>query len=530
MQAWICSSLVRNYPDTQPGNDQTLMLDAARGGHVSFQVAFRTSDKEKLVTATAESELDVTIRRVGYVPVPHLNAGIPESHLEGIGRVPGYVPDPLFPESTIHAGVWETHSFWVTVRISPDTPAGRHSVVVRLSAEGEDDATTAAQVNVHKAVLSPRRDFPITHWFYADALCDWYKVEPFDEGFWKIVKPYFANVASHGVDTVYVPMFTPPLDGNKRPTQLLHVTCDDGRYSFDWALVRRWVKTAEEQGIANFEWTHLFRQWGAKHPVRIYKGSGGGEEPFWPEETPAISPIYRDFLTQFLPEFKRFLDAEGLLDRSFFHISDEPGGEEALANYRAARQMVHELAPWMKILDALSELEFAQLGLVDTPVPVLTTALDFQAKGYDHSWCYYCTEPRGKFVNRRMDTPLSMIRMTGWLFYKTRVKGFLHWGYNYWYKSQTRQMIDPFTVSDADNWPHWTYGDPFVVYPGPDGPIDSIRWEVFAESLQDFALLQTSGIEPHDPMLSDVGAFDDFPFGERWIAETRKSLFSALDS
>jgi hypothetical protein len=529
MQAWLTSSLVRNYPNTEPCDTTTLTVNAARGGQVSFQVVFRTDANQPAVTASAGSDLDITIRRVGYVSVPHLNGGIPETHLEGIGHIPGYVPDPLFPESMIRAGVWETHSFWITVRVPEDIMPGSYPVSVLLRSDYGDDATLTAQVNVHHAVLQPRRDFPITHWFYADALCDWYKVEPFDEGFWKIVEPYFANVASHGVDSVYVPMFTPPLDGNKRPTQLLDVRCEDGRYSFGWALVRRWVKTAEAQGIRNFEWTHLFRQWGAKHPVRIYKGSGGGEEPFWPEETPATSPIYREFLSQFLPEFKRFLDEEGLMDRSFFHISDEPGGEEALANYRAARAMVREIAPWMRIHDALSELEFAQEGLVDTPIPVLTTALDFQAKGYDHSWCYYCTEPRGKFVNRRMDTPLSVIRMTGWLFYKTKAKGFLHWGYNYWYKSQTRQMIDPFSVSDADNWPHWTYGDPFVVYPGPDGPIDSIRWEIWAESLQDYSLLQTSGIDPDDAMLSDISAFDDFPFGEEWIESATKSVLEATE-
>ena len=39
-------------------------------------------------------------------------------------------------------------------------------------------------------------------------------------------------------------------------------------------------------------------------------------------------------------------------------------------------------------------------------------------------------------------------------------------------------------------------GDPFVVYPGPDGPVDSLRWEVFAASLQDYALLQEAGVRP----------------------------------
>jgi hypothetical protein len=75
--------------------------------------------------------------------------------------------------------------------------------------------------------------------------------------------------------------------------------------------------------------------------------------------------------------------------------------------------------------------------------------------------------------------------MTGWVCYRTGVSGFLHWGYNFWYESRTTNLIDPFEVSDGKQWPRWPYGDPFVVYPGPDGPLDSIRWEVFAESLRD---------------------------------------------
>ena len=54
------------------------------------------------------------------------------------------------------------------------------------------------------------------------------------------------------------------------------------------------------------------------------------------------------------------------------------------------------------------------------------------------------------------------------------------------------------------------YGDPFMIYPGPDGPIDSIRWEVFAESLQDYAMLQTAGIKPDDPLLSELKSYADF--------------------
>ena len=119
--------------------------------------------------------------------------------------------------------------------------------------------------------------------------------------------------------------------------------------------------------------------------------------------------------------------------------------------------------------------------------------------------------------------------MSGWLFYRFRQLGFLHWGYNYWHESQTRNLIDPFTVADGKKWPGWAYGDTFVVYPGPDGPIDSIRWEVFHESMQDYRLLQTAGVDPDGRDMRALKDFDDFPKDGKWLAGMRRKLLGATE-
>lgn len=65
------------------------------------------------------------------------------------------------------------------------------------------------------------------------------------------------------------------------------------------------------------------------------------------------------------------------------------------------------------------------------------------------------------------------------------------------------------------------------MYPGADGkPLDSIRWEVFAESLQDYAILQTAGILPDDPMLADIKDYADFPRTEEWIQDRLKAILT----
>lgn len=532
MESWLSHSLTRYYPASPAEDRSSLQLDGARGERLSFQALCRNEDdspRNVAAAVAAPAGLDVRIRRIGWVPLPHFNTDIPRDELDGIGHVPGYVPDPLWPDLEVQVGAWETQGYWITVRLEHDAVPGAYQVSVTLTADGVTLSTLTATVVVHPATLRERRQFPVTHWFYADALLDWYRLEPFEERFWEILRAYFLDLVAHGQDTVYVPAFTPPLDGVKRPSQLLRVRRTGNRYDLDWSLVRRWVELAKACGLRYFEWTHLFTQWGARQAIRVYQDHGDPDVLLWPPETTATSPIYRTFLAQYLPELERFLHAEGLMDVSFFHLSDEPHGEEHLVAYRAARELLRELAPWMPVMDALSDIAFAREGLTDIPIPAIATAPDFLTEGFP-AWVYFCCGPRGHYLNRLLDTPLLKIRLSGWLFYRLRARGFLHWGYNYWYESQTRHLIDPFQITDGMRWPGWAYGDTFVVYPGPDGPVDSLRWEIFAEGLQDYALLQAAGIDPDDASLADIIDFAEFPRDPTWLQARRAAVLTQLDA
>ena len=525
----VISNLNRCFPNSQFSPSSQISLDAARGERISCQIVVRTGSEPQTVKVSP-SQLDdgsIRVRRVGYVTQQHLNTGTPTAELDGMGNVPGLVPDPLFDDSEVVSGPFESHAFWLTIQ--PNRDAKPASVEIPITVKvGESESKVRVHLNIHKAVLPERHDFPVTHWFYCDALSDYYHLKPFEEKFWPILEKYMEDLVQHGNNIMHTPLFTPPTDGVKKPNQLLKVTRQGHHYKFDWTDVRRFIALTKKCGFTGYEWSHFFSQWGCQHAIRIYEGDPSAEKLLWPADTEAASPIYREFLSQLIPELEKFLNQEGIRSVSYFHISDEPHGEEALANYRKARAMMRELAPWMKFMDALSQISFANEGLIDMPIPSIETAVDFQKAGYP-AWCYFCCGPRGKYLNRLMDTPLPKIKMSGWLFYRLKSKGFLHWGYNYWYQSQTRTMIDPFTEQSGMAWPGWAYGDTFMVYPGPAGPIDSLRWEVFAESLQDLALLQASGINPDDPSLGDIVNYHQFPKTEEWVTQQHLAVLKALD-
>ena len=526
---WISHSLKRYFPASPAETKRELVLEAARGERASCQVVVRTAGAPALIEVVARSKpgIEVQVRRVGYIRLTHFNTDTPAKELDGLGFLPGLAPDPLFPESTYEAGPLETNAFWITIRIAKDAKPGTTKVPISV-AVGKEERGVCLTLNIHRAVLPQRDGFTVTQWFSVDALCDHYKLKPYEEALWPLLRRYMEDMLDHGQDCLHVPLFTPPTDGVKRPTQLIRVTRKKQGYDFDWSDARRYVRMAKEVGFKRFEWTHFFAQWGCRHAVRVYEGDQSQEKLVWPAETEATSSVYREFLGQLIPELRRFLEEEAVLDGSFFHISDEPHGQEAMASYKKAKDMMRDLAPWMKFMDALSDIEFARKGLVDQPIPSISTAIDFVKAGYP-SWAYYCCGPRGEYVQRLIDTPLPKIRMNGWLLYKHGAKGFLHWGYNYWHVSQTRTLLNPYEEQAGGAWPGWAYGDPFMVYPGKDGPVDSLRWEVFADSLQDLALLQAVGANRSDKALSSLRSYAKFPKTAEWILKARKEMLDRLD-
>jgi hypothetical protein len=528
-KAWLESSLRRVYPDSAPGRGE-LSIIAPRGGRVSFQVCVRNEDAEQPLNVrcvvTAADDLKPRVRWVDLVPLRHFTPGTPATELEGIGDVPGMVPDPLLPISEANFGQRQSHSFWVTLNVPPDATPGARQLKATLALRAlkkeakEVTVELPVRLEVSSLVLRPRKNFPVIHWWRGEATWDYYRTGMFDDPrWWEITRAQLTNMLEHGSDVVYVPIFFDRRETFKRPCQLLVVNeTSPGKYTFDWTRVKQFTDMGRRIGFTRFEWSHLWIYWGVKNPVRVYTEKQKGKfEMLWPPDISGFSDTYVDFLKQFLPEFKAFLDKEGLLEGSYFHLSDEPGHED-IDNYRRAREILRELAPWMKMMDALSSIEYGRQRVTDIPIPLVSAAQAYIDERIPH-WVYYCCAPTGEWLNRFLDTPLTKVRMSGMIFYRLRAEGFLHWGFNYWHRMEQEVVVDPF--ADSTGGGGVPAGDPFVIYPGKDGkPIDSIRWEVFAESLQDYAILQSAGVNPDDPMLADIKSYKEFPRQEEWIRRT----------
>jgi hypothetical protein len=131
--------------------------------------------------------------------------------------------------------------------------------------------------------------------------------------------------------------------------------------------------------------------------------------------------------------------------------------------------------------------------------------------------------PTGRYPNRFLDFSLLKTRILHWINWRYRLPGYLHWGLNYWTQ-------DPFHGDRirGDLPP----GDCWIVYPGPDGPIESLRWEQMREGLQDFELLWMLGQK--DPDRADAICADMVPdpltYKRDWrsLRAARRALVEAI--
>lgn len=337
------------------------------------------------------------------------------------------------------------------------------------------------------------------------------------------------------MNCVLTPVFTPPLDteiGKERPTvQLVKVFKQgENKYAFDLSLLKKWIDISKECGIEYFEISHLFTQWGAKHAPKIMAEENGKEVKIFGWETRASSNKYKQFLSQFATALKGFLKEEKLEKNVFIHISDEPPFGYLLS-YKKASKITYDLFGEYKIMDAMSSYPLAKICNIRYPIPATDFINNFIGK-FDDLWTYYCSAQACKNVSNRFFSTASVRnRIIGYQLYKYDIKGFLHWGYNFYYTRLSKKAIDPYKITDAGK--AFASGDSFVVYPGENlKPLNSLRLNVFYDGLQDMRALQLleekigkdAVVKLMENGTDEPITFSEYPHNASWLLENREMI------
>ena len=129
-------------------------------------------------------------------------------------------------------------------------------------------------------------------------------------------------------------------------------------------------------------------------------------------------------------------------------------------------------------------------GIVQHPIVSSNHISVFLKNKMPQPWVYYCCGQSVTVPNRFFAMPSWRNRIMGVLMYLHGIKGFLHWGFNFYNSQYSISHIDPFFNTHASY--AFPSGDAFLVYPGPDEkPMSSIRAQVQREALDDLNALTT---------------------------------------
>lgn len=228
------------------------------------------------------------------------------------------------------------------------------------------------------------------------------------------------------------------------------------------------------------------------------------------EETPHYQALFQDYCRQ----IERHLRTKGWLDEAFVYWFDEPDPKDyAFVNNGFAR--LKAAAPDIRRM-LTEQVEPDLIGGPNIWCPI--------SNDYDHEsaqqrrqhgeefWWYVCTGPKAPYCTLFIDHPGTELRVWLWQTWQRKIDGILVWETNYWTSSAAYPDHPQNPYEDPMGWTSgystpagakrpWGNGDGRFIYPplaaadanpsGPvlEGPVDSIRWEMLRDGIEDYEYL-----------------------------------------
>lgn len=463
------------------------------GEHFAYQIAVIGTSYDFKISVDSALEKYITLYAVKNVNMDRPCYIGSQDTDRFLSSKPGLMPDLLEPiENTgfIFKHYEGVSALWVDINLPNGFAAGSYPVKIEfrpMALAGHSSPDMPVYSCITADVLPfdvPESDITFTQWFHTDSIASYYNVPVYSEKHWELIDKFMAMASYFDINMILTPVITPPLDtlpGSRRPlTQLVKITKDGNKYSFDFSLLGRWISLCRKNNIPNLEISHLFSQWGAEFAPNIFVN----DAYLFGWDVKASDTSYKEFLEQFLPALRDYLKSENMYENSYFHLSDEPN-ETHMEAYLYAKNLVKSILPECRIMDALSHVDYYDRGLTDIPVPGLDSVDAFLERNIENPWVYYCCGAAGR-SNRYIAMPSARTRILGLQMYKYGIKGFLHWGYNFYYSGLSMYDVNPYVSTSADK--HFPSGDAFSVYPGTNGPLPSLRGVVFKDGLEDITV------------------------------------------
>ena len=223
------------------------------------------------------------------------------------------------------------------------------------------------------------------------------------------------------------------------------------------------------------------------------------------------TPHYKAMFESYCSQIQEHLRARGWLDEAFVYWFDEPDPKDyafvnnGFAKLKAAAPDINRMLT--------EQVEPALLGGPNIWCPISDQYRhDLAEQRRQHGekfWWYVCTGPKAPYCTLFIDHPATELRVWLWQSWQRKIEGVLVWQSNYWTSEAAYPDHPQNPYEDPMGWTSgystpagkklpWGNGDGRFIYPpvkaadarpaAPvlEGPVDSIRWEMLRDGIEDY--------------------------------------------
>jgi hypothetical protein len=374
-------------------------------------------------------------------------------------------PDPLPTRAPASIAANQNQPVWITVRVPTSAKPGDYRGRVTFTTNGAKLCEVPLTLHVWNFALPPTALKVM-----ANARAALRSGSPND---------YTRNMTDHGVNTL-------------------------GAQGRGWKEHDEQIAFLKSLGVRNFimplGWIkHERHRWPAN---ATWEMPGAGSLRIANEADTDFDPKFRQTLVSRIRESVEHYRQLGILDRSFVRFIDEPLLEDQHTLDWVVRtsKLIKETAPNLRIMQTRapvpSLIPVTDIWHVHTDLwgPRYSAHIEAARKAGAEIWVYHNSITL-------IDYSMMRVRTFAWALWKHRVTGTGAW----W-------DLTAWVMNRQNPWEDTLYG-PWngggtLLYPPRDkdeqGPIDSIRWEIWRDSLEDYRLLELAAKHSNNAQLKQL--------------------------
>ncbi len=464
---WTDSENAKILPDREPPAGEPLdavRLSAARGEFESFQLAVTPTNGAQAVDFAwgdlsgprTLSRDALRVRRIECVDIQRAMG--PYGHQ-------GLNPDALTEMLPVDIPAGVNQGFWFTLQVPEDQPPGDYEGELALTVGDEAVVTVPLRLHLHDFAIPARPSLNVRSNVRFNLVLEREAGDP-DE----IMRRYYEDVYGHR--------------SRCAPGVQPRVRVQDGRVELDAAeYIEHLVFMRDELGATRFDIPSLWIGHGGDHLMprdAQWRGIAIFANDALTELNPEFEVPFREYMGRLVAALR---DAGVFLEPSVRFIDEPRLDDEPTRNgIRALSELLLDIEPELQIANTVSSPHPELLDVThqwvlhtdawDRSVPQIEMA---RAAG-DAILVY------NNAVNYPEHNPIR-VRLWPWLLRAYAVDG----TYSWWGTVCWRGDV-------ADPWSAGAGSSGVLMYPPrtPDerGPIDSVRWELFREGLEDYEYME----------------------------------------